>query len=79
MHPALKKRTRGALNKICNDPYVEKALKDELSGLRSFRIKHFRVIYRLVPDVEIQVVAIGPRKSIYKETFRLLKKSDEVQ
>jgi mRNA interferase RelE/StbE len=55
------------------DPYSGKPLKDELEGLRSFRVSRFRIIYRIKAK-EIQIVAIGPRSSIYEETYRLIKK-----
>lgn len=74
MHPLLKKRVKRALNEICHDPHIGKALKQELAGLRSFRIKRFRIIYRLSSRKRIDIIAIGPRKVIYEETFKLIKK-----
>jgi mRNA interferase RelE/StbE len=72
LHPLLKKRIKSALKKITDDPYCGKALKNELSGLRSCRIKRFRIIYRISSKTQISIVAIGPRKSIYEETFRII-------
>lgn len=60
------------MKEILADPFTGKALKNELDGLRSFRISTFRIIYRIAPTHIIEIVAIGPRKYIYKETFRLL-------
>ena len=77
MHPLLKKRVRAALEKILNDPYCGKTIKEELAGLRSFRIKRFRIIYKISPKREISIVALGPRKYIYEETFRIIKKSQK--
>ncbi len=77
MHPLLKKRVKAALEEICNDPYCGKALKEELAGLRSFRIKRFRTIYKVSSKREIIIFALGPRKYIYEETFRIIKKSQE--
>ena len=74
MHPNLKKRVRAAFNEILNDPFCGKALKEELGGLRSFRIKRFRIIYKLSSKKVISVVALGPRKYIYEETFRIIQK-----
>jgi mRNA interferase RelE/StbE len=73
MHPALKRKTRASLVAILSDPSTGKALKDELAGLRSFRIGTFRVIYRVTRNV-VEIVAIGPRGRIYEETYRLLKR-----
>jgi mRNA-degrading endonuclease RelE of RelBE toxin-antitoxin system len=73
MHPGLKRKTRASLKTILADPSTGKALKDELAGLRSFRVGTFRVIYRVTRNV-VDIVAIGPRGRIYEETYRLLKK-----
>lgn len=73
MHPALKRKTRASLKTILADPSSGKALKDELAGLRSFRVGTFRIIYRVMRNV-IEIVAIGPRGRIYEETYRHLKR-----
>ena len=73
MHPVLKRKTRASLVAILSDPSTGKALKDELAGLRSFRVGTFRVIYRVTRNV-VEIVAIGPRGRIYEETYRLLKR-----
>lgn len=75
LHPDLKKKVRASLEFILSDPHPGKALKDELSGLWSFRVGGFRIIYRIADDRLIEIVAIGPRERIYEETFKLLKKS----
>jgi mRNA interferase RelE/StbE len=74
MHPSLKKKVRTSLETILSDPGSGKALKNDLAGLRSFRVGRFRIIYK-VSRREVQVVAIGPRSRIYEETFRLIKRS----
>ncbi len=53
-----------------------KLLRDELAGLRSFRVGRFRIIYRISGKKLIEIVVIGPRECIYEEIFRLLKKMD---
>ena len=68
LHPALKRKVRAALQAILDAPHSGKALRNELRGLRSYRVGRFRIIYRLRRDVEL--VAIGPRDSIYVETYR---------
>ncbi len=74
MHPDLKKKIRASLKIILSDPSSGKALIDELSGLRSFRVSSFRIIYRIGEMKRIELVAIGPRERIYEETFHLLQK-----
>jgi len=77
MHPLLKKRVKAALSQISNEPYCGKAFKEELSGLRSYRIKRFRIIYKASKKKQIDIVALGPRKYIYEETFRIIRKNKE--
>ena len=74
LHPNLKKKTRAALRILSTDPYEGKPLRDDLEGLKSYRIGRFLLIYRVSAKKQIEVVAIGPRKRIYGETLRLLKK-----
>ena len=76
MYPHLKKKVRASLQTILSDPHSGKALKDELAGLRSFRVGRFRIIYRVSDQKLIEIVAIGPRENIYEETFRLLKRKE---
>ena len=76
MHPSLKKKVNASLRIILSEPYSGKGLKDELSGLRSFRISSFRIIYRVKEPEQIELVAIGPRERIYEETFRMIQKKD---
>ncbi len=77
MHPSLKKKIKASLEIILSEPYSGKALMDELSGLRSFRISSFRIIYRIKEPEQIELVAIGPRERIYEETFRIIQKRIE--
>ena len=76
MHPLLKRKVRAALQSIQIDPAVGKALKDELAGLRSCRISRFRIIYRVMTGQYIDIVAIGPRRSIYEETYRIINREE---
>jgi len=52
-------------------------LMDERSGLRSFRVSSFRIIYRIKEPRRIELVAVGPRDRIYEETFRNIRKEKE--
>jgi mRNA interferase RelE/StbE len=77
MHPSLKKKVKASLKIILSEPYSGKTLMDELSGLRSFQISSFRIIYRIKEPEQIELVAIGPRERIYEETFRIIQKRIE--
>jgi len=71
LHPELKRKVRAALEQILRDPCTGKALRDDLRGLHSFPVGRLRIIYRLFPSI-IEIVAIGPRKTIYENTLRLI-------
>ena len=77
LHPEIKRKIRGSLKNIATDPNAGKPLKDELEGLRSFRVSRFRIIYRIGTRKEIHLIAIGPRERIYEETFRLIRKESK--
>jgi mRNA interferase RelE/StbE len=74
LHPEIKRKIKSALKSILEKPYSGKLLKEELGGLRSIRVSKFRITYRLEVKNEIQIIAIGPRNTIYEETYRLIKK-----
>ena len=74
LHPEIIRKIKAALNLIVSDPGVGKSLRDELRGLKSFQIGRFRIIYKVASKRIVEIVAIGPRRTIYEETYRLLKK-----
>lgn len=71
LHPELKRKIRAALTDILDDPSCGKALKDEVEGYSSLRVGRSRIIYRIAAGV-IEIVAVGPRGSIYEETARII-------
>jgi mRNA interferase RelE/StbE len=73
LHPSIKQKVRVALSQILENQLCGKPLRGELEGLRSFQVGKFRIIYRQVSNI-IEVIAIGPRRSIYEETLRLVQK-----
>lgn len=72
LHPELKKRFKAAFMMLAADPHCGKMLREELAGLRSLRVKNMRIIYRLSGKGIVEVVTIGPRRTIYEETFRII-------
>jgi mRNA interferase RelE/StbE len=77
MHPSLKKKVKASLKIILSEPSSGKALMNELSELRSFRVSSFRIIYRIKEPQQIELVAVGPRERIYEETFRNIQREKE--
>lgn len=74
LHPHLKRKIRAAFRALVGEPLLGKAIKEELEGLRSFRVGRIRIICRARGEEIIEVIAIGPRKTIYEETLRFLKR-----
>ena len=76
LHPDLKRRVRAALDRLVADPSTGKALRAELTGLRSLRVGRIRVVYRESPDA-IVIGAVGPRDRLYEETLRLVRREHQ--
>lgn len=74
LHPELKRKVRAGLDLIRTDPAAGKELHDQLAGLRSLRVSQFRIVYRIAPSRVVELIAIGPRRTIYEETLRLLRR-----
>ncbi len=74
LHPELRRKVRAGIDVIRADPASGKALHDELTGLRSLRVGRFRIVYGIAPGRVIELVAIGPRRVIYEDTLRLLRR-----
>ena len=72
--PELKTKVKAALRSIADNPHRAKELRDELKGLRSYRIGRFRVIYRIVGS-SVQIAALGPRADIYERAAAELSRS----
>ena len=69
LHPHLKGKVRDALDDILADPGCGKPLQRELEAYWSLQIGRLRIIYR-PDDAGSEIVAFGPRKTIYEEMAR---------
>ena len=76
-HPQIKRKIRAGLRNIMADPESGKSLKDELEGLKSYRISRFRIIYRTSSKSIIDIVAVGPRRTIYEETYKIINRENQ--
>jgi mRNA interferase RelE/StbE len=72
LHPQIKRKLRAALEQIVKSPQSGKPLKDKLTGLWSFRVGKFRVVYRISGNDKVELLAFGGRATIYEETYRLI-------
>ncbi len=70
LSPTVKRDAKQALRILSEDPHAGEALEKELRGLWKYRIRSFRIVYRLIPGQRlIQVMGIGSRNTIY-DTIR---------
>jgi len=74
LHPEIKRRVKSALKMILSDPDIGRPLKDELKELHSYKVGRFRIIYKLSSRGIVEIVAIGPRRTIYELTYRMVRK-----
>ena len=72
LHPVIKEKIKDAVRSIIRDPDIGKPLKNELKWMRSFRTGKFRIVYRVEKSRTVSIIALGPRKTIYGETLRLI-------
>jgi mRNA interferase RelE/StbE len=64
--PAIKRDAKQALRILSTDPHAGDPLEKELSGLRKYRIRSFRIVYRIVAEQRmIHVMGVAPRGTIY--------------
>ena len=76
LHPELKRKIRAGLQKIVDaSDAAGKPLRDELAGLRSLRVGGFRIVFRQHSPDAVDIVAIGPRRRIYEDTYRRIRRS----
>ena len=73
LHPENKKLIKQALIELRQNPYMGKDLQEELSGLKSLRLKQYRIIYDINEEKNfIQIYHIGQKRDVYEQLRRLL-------
>lgn len=78
LSPAIKRDAKQALRILSEDPHAGDPLERELQGLWKYRIRTFRVIYRVVAEQRlIQIMAVGSRGTIYETIRALLRRTQE--
>ena len=77
LHPAIKRKVRAALQEIVSKPRCGKPLKEELAGLRNFRLGRLRIVYRLADNRVLEIVTLGPRRTLYEDTYRMVRRSGD--
>jgi mRNA interferase RelE/StbE len=63
-----RERLAAQIQTLADSPGRGKQLKSSLSGWRSLRVGHYRVIYQYFPDEHrIMILTLGHRKDIHKK------------
>jgi mRNA interferase RelE/StbE len=71
-HPEKKKLIKAALKELCTEPYSGNDLQEELSGFKSYKLKRYRILYRIDDEEDtIKIYYVGHRRDVY-EQFRAL-------
>ena len=76
MHPELRKLLKEGMRYLAENHFAGKALKDEFVGFRSYRIKRYRIVYKVDhSEKAIRIYMLGHRKTIYDIMRTLIRKS----
>jgi addiction module RelE/StbE family toxin len=74
LHPEVKQEIRDAIRILRDSPLTGHTLQQELFGYRSYRVRSYRIIYRLNDDERtLDVVFIGQRRNVYEELLWLVR------
>jgi addiction module RelE/StbE family toxin len=74
LHPQVKQEVREAIRTLLDTPLSGYSLQEELFGYRSYRVRSYRIIYRLNDEERtIDVVFVGPRRNVYEELLSLVR------
>lgn len=72
-HPQVKQEIKEGIRELLISPLAGHALQFELAGLRSYRVRTYRIIYRIHDDEScLDIVFVGPRRNVYEELRTLL-------
>ena len=71
-HPETKKLIKAALKELQTDPHAGYDLEEELSGFKSFRVKRYRIVYKINEEQNtLDIYYAGHRRDVY-EQFRMM-------
>ena len=73
LHPQIKREVREGIKELLVSPLAGHLLQFELAGLRSYRVRTYRIIYRVHDDEScLDIIFVGPRRNVYEELRTLL-------
>jgi len=59
---------KAAIRSVANDPMAGESLHGELEGRHKFRVRRYRIVYRIdKAEKIIRVIAVGHRRSVYED------------
>jgi mRNA interferase RelE/StbE len=71
--PEIKRAVKAALLQVIAHPSSGEPLHGELAGLWKYRVRRYRVVYKVDRTAKsVEIVAVGRRRSIYEEVANLL-------
>jgi len=67
--PEIKRHVREAIRALCIEPRLGQPLRGELTGLWKYRVRRYRIVYRVVATA-LQIHAVGHRREVYEQAVR---------
>ncbi len=80
LHPEIKRDIRDAIRTLLSSPMAGRELQFELARYRSYRVRTYRIVYQINDEeATLDIVFVGPRRTVYEElrTLLLEKRRDE--
>jgi mRNA interferase RelE/StbE len=76
--PDLKRGIREAMRAITEDPALGEPLRRELQGYHKYRVRRFRIVYRVDRRAKaIAIMAVGHRRSVYEDVAAAIRVRSE--
>lgn len=73
--PDLKRSVKQALRALSLDPFSGGPLLRELTGLRKYRVRRFRIVYEIDREQRLlRIVAVGHRRDVYEQAADQLRR-----
>jgi mRNA interferase RelE/StbE len=66
--PTLKRSVRSAIRALAANPKAGEPLRGEFEGLFKFRVRRYRIVYRVLERARVvRILAVGERRTVYEE------------
>jgi mRNA-degrading endonuclease RelE of RelBE toxin-antitoxin system len=73
LHPQVKREIKQGIREFLVTPLAGQTLQFELVGLRAYRVRTYRIMYRLYDEEScFDIIFVGPRRNVYEELRTLL-------